>query len=76
MIFPHDALISHAWIGASVLKINLCRLALKNLIEIKYEIQINVTFVQIIHTNLIVLYYIIIIYEINVTCVKSSNNSY
>ena len=32
-------------------------------------------FVQIIHTNL-VLYYIIIIYEINVTCVKSSNNSY
>ena len=29
VIFPHDALISHAWIGASVLKINPCRLALK-----------------------------------------------
>ena len=27
-------------------------------------------------TNLIVQHYIIIIYEINVTCVKSSNNSY
>ena len=32
--------------------------------------------VQIIHTNLVVQHYIIMIYEINVRCVKSSNNSY